>query len=54
MSGAAISSWYQTSRPGVMGTSPSTRLMTMTFSTVVSPAMATSALALEAVVLEPR
>ena len=47
MSAAAISSWYHTSRPSVMGTSPSTRLMTMTFSTVVSPLMATSALVLD-------
>ena len=47
MSGAAISSWYQRSRPSVIGTSPSTRLMTMTFSTVVSPWMATSALVLD-------
>ena len=54
MSGAAISSWYQTSRPSVIGTSPSTRLMTMTFSTVVSPAMATSALVLDGVLLAPR
>ena len=54
MSGAAISSWYQTSRPSVIGTSPSTRLMTMTFSTVVSPWMATSALVLDGVDLEPR
>jgi len=52
--GAAISSWYQTSRPAVMGTSPSTRLMTMTVSTVVSPATAMSALTLLAVVLPPR
>ncbi len=54
MSGAAISSWNQRSRPACMGTSPSTRLMTMTFSTVVSPAMAASALVLLAVVLVPR
>src|SRR5665647_3176735 len=47
MSAAAISSWYQTSRPSVMGTSPSTRLMTMTLSTVVSPLRATSALVLD-------
>src|SRR5450756_2440125 len=54
MSAAAISSWYQTSRPSVMGTSPSTRLTTMTLSTVVSPLTATSALVLEGVVLAPR
>ena len=37
-----------------MGTSPSTRLTTMTFSTVVVPLMATSALVLLGVVLAPR
>ena len=54
MSAAAISSWNQTSRPSVIGTSPSTRLTTMTVSTVVSPLTATSALVLEGVVLAPR